>query len=279
MAKKRLTVALSGLGGDELCGGYQRYLGVQVAEWYRHIPRVLREDVVRRLVDRIPESRQGIRGIDQSKRFVRDAELPWLERFFAFSSPMERSRRKELYAPAVREKVELDSALEVFRTFGEEQHAADVLNRLLCIDQQTYMVDDLLVVADRTSMAASLEVRVPFLDHPLVELMANVPGKYKIRGRQKKWLLKKAFEPDIPKEILYRKKAGFSLPVANWLRDDLRPMRDELLAPDALRRQGFFEPDVVEALKREHDGRQRNHAPVLWGLLMFQLWAQNYLPR
>jgi asparagine synthase (glutamine-hydrolysing) len=277
MARQRLTVALSGLGGDELCAGYQRYLGVQVAEWYRRLPRFLRQDVVRRLVERIPESRQGVRWIDQVKRFVRDADLPWLERFFAFSSPLERSRRAGLYTPALRNAVELDSALEIFRAYGQEQAAADVLNRLLAIDQQTYMVDDLLVVADRTSMAASLEVRVPFLDHPLVELMASVPGKWKIRGREKKWLLKKAFEPDVPRQVLYRRKAGFSVPAANWLREDLKPLRDELLAPDRIRRQGLFAPEAIETLKREHDERTRSHAPVLWCLLMFQLWAEHYL--
>lgn len=278
MARKRLTVALSGLGGDELCAGYQRYLGMQIAQWYRHVPRFLRRDVIRRVAEGISESREGTRWIDQFKRFVRDAELPWLDRFFAFSSPLERSRRAELYAPVLRERVQLDSALEIFRGYGTEQHAADLLNQLLAIDQQTYMVDDLLVVADRTSMAASLEVRVPFLDHPLVELMASVPEKWKIRGREKKWLLKKAFEPDVPRDVLYRKKAGFSLPVARWLREDLRPLRDELLAPERIRQQGLFDPRAVETLKREHDQYRRSHAPLLWSLLMFQLWAENYLP-
>jgi asparagine synthase (glutamine-hydrolysing) len=125
-------------------------------------------------------------------------------------------------------------------------------------------------------MAASLEVRVPFIDHPLLELMMTVPGKFKIRGREKKFLLKKAFEQDLPRDILYRKKAGFSLPVASWLREDLKPLRDELLAPDLLRRQGMFDVGVVETLKREHDERVTNHSSVLWCLLMYQLWAQNY---
>jgi asparagine synthase (glutamine-hydrolysing) len=276
MARQRLTVALSGLGGDELAGGYQRYLGVLIAEWYRKIPRLLREDVVRRVVELIPESQQGIRGIDQAKRFVRSGELPFIERFFAFSSPLERSRREALYSPDLRRKVELDSAFERMRALAEEQPDADLLNRLLCVDQQTYMVDDLLTVADRTSMAASLEVRVPFLDHPLVELMARVPGRFKIRGREKKHILKRAFAADLPPEILYRKKAGFSLPVARWMREDLRPMLEEFLAPDRLRRQGWFEPETIETLKSEHYARKRNNSSVLWGLLMFQLWAREY---
>jgi asparagine synthase (glutamine-hydrolysing) len=276
LARKRLTVALSGLGGDELAGGYQRYLGVLVAEWYRKIPSFLREGVVRRLVELVPESQQGVRGIDQAKRFVRSGELPFIERFFAFSSPIERERRRALYAPALRERVQLDSAFEIMKAFADEQPGADLLNKLLCVDQQTYMVDDLLTVADRTSMAASLEVRVPFLDHPLVELMARIPGRFKIRRGEKKHLLKRAFSLDLPREILYRKKAGFSLPVARWLREDLRGLLEDHVSPDRLRRQGWFEPAVVETLKTEHYERKRNNSSVLWALLMFQLWVDEY---
>jgi asparagine synthase (glutamine-hydrolysing) len=273
LARKRLTVALSGLGGDELAGGYQRYLGVLVAEWYRKIPALLREGVVRRLVELVPESPRGERGIDQAKRFVRSGERPWIERFFAFSSPLERERRGALYTPALRERVQLDSAFELMKAFADEQPHADLLNKLLCVDQQTYMVDDLLTVADRTSMAASLEVRVPFLDHPLVELMARIPGRFKIRGGEKKRLLKRAFAPDLPREILYRKKAGFSLPVARWLREDLRGLVEEHLGAERLRRQGWIEPAVVETLKTEHYERRRNNSSVLWALLMLQLWV------
>jgi asparagine synthase (glutamine-hydrolysing) len=276
LAREHLTVALSGLGGDELAGGYQRYLGVAVAEWYRKIPAFLRNDVVRRLVDLIPESRGGARGIDQAKRFVRASELPFVERFFAFSSPLERTRREALYQPELRARVALDSALERMQVLAAEQPDADLLNKLLCIDQQTYLVDDLLTVADRTSMAASLEVRVPFLDHPFVELMASVPGRLKLRGRQKKYLLKRALAADLPAAILHRKKAGFSLPLARWLREDLRGMVDELLAPERLRQQGWFAPSVVETLKAEHLARRRNNSTVLWALMMFQLWVRQW---
>jgi asparagine synthase (glutamine-hydrolysing) len=276
LARRRLTVALSGLGGDELAGGYQRYLGVLVAEWYRKVPAFLRTSVVRRLVEMVPESQQGVRGIDQAKRFVRSGELPWIERFFAFSSPLERPRRRELYTPALRARVQLDSAFEHMKAFADEQPDADLVNRLLCVDQQTYMVDDLLAVADRTSMAASLEVRVPFLDHPLVELMARVPGRFKIRRLDKKRLLKRAFSGHLPREILYRKKAGFSLPVARWLREDLRGLLEEHTSADHLRRQGWFEPAAVEALKAEHLARRRNNSSVLWALLMFQLWVREH---
>ena len=209
---------------------------------------------------------------------MRGADLPWIERFFAFSSPIDRDQRAALYSRELRERVAIDSALERIRMLAEEQSEADLLNRLLAVDQQTYLVDDLLTVADRTSMAVSLELRVPFLDHPLVELMAQVPGRFKIKGNRKKHLIKRAFAADLPRTILERKKSGFSIPLARWLREDLRGLVEDYLSPERLRRQGYFEPGLVERLKREHFERRRNHSTVLWGLLMFELWADVYHP-
>ena len=207
---------------------------------------------------------------------MRHAALPWLERFYAFSSPMDRNHRAALYTPALRARVELDSALELMRQLAAEQPGADLVNRMLCIDLQTYMVDDLLAVADRTSMAASLEVRVPYLDHSLVEFMAGVPGSMKIRGMQKKHFLKKAFQRDLPKEILHRKKSGFALPIARWLREDLRGLLEDTLCVSRLNRDGLFDPAVVDGLKREHYTRIRDRSTILWALLMFHLWADHY---
>jgi asparagine synthase (glutamine-hydrolysing) len=275
-ARRSVTVALSGLGGDELSAGYQRYLGMQFAERYRKLPEIVREGVIRRLVEAIPEPAKGVRAVDQAKRFVRHAGLPWLERFYAFSSPMDRNRRAALYTPALRARVELDSALTLMRQLAAEQRDADPVNRMLCVDMQSYMVDDLLAVADRTSMAASLEVRVPYLDHSLVEFMAGVPGALKIRGMKKKHFLKRAFQRDLPKEILNRRKSGFALPVARWLREDLRSLLEDTLSLSRLNRDGLFDPAAVADLKREHYTRTRDRSTVLWALLMFHLWADNY---
>jgi asparagine synthase (glutamine-hydrolysing) len=275
-ARRSVTVALSGLGGDELSAGYQRYLGMQLAEHYRKLPEIVREGAIRRLVEALPESAKGVRAVDQAKRFVRHAALPWLERFYAFSSPMDRKRRAALYTPALRGRVELDSALALMQQLGAEQPGADPVNRMLSIDLQTYMVDDLLAVADRTSMAASLEVRVPYLDHSLVEFMAGVPGSLKIRGMRKKHFLKMAFQHDLPVEILNRRKSGFSLPVSRWLREDLRGLLEDTLSASRLSRDGLFDPAAVSELQREHYARKQDWSSALWALLMFHLWADNY---
>jgi asparagine synthase (glutamine-hydrolysing) len=275
-ARRSVTVALSGLGGDELAAGYQRYLGMQLAERYRRLPALVREGAVRRVVEAMPEPARGARAVDRAKRFVRHAALPWLERFYAFSSPLDRKQRSALYTPALRERVALDSARDLMRDLAAAQPDADPVNRMLCIDLQSYMVDDLLAVADRTSMAASLEVRVPYLDHTLVEFMAGVPGKLKLRGLRKKHFLRMAFRHDLPSEILQRRKSGFSLPVARWLREDLRGLLDETLSGSRLARDGLFDPETVADLKRQHYTRKRDCSSALWALLMFHLWADNY---
>jgi len=275
-ARRSVTVALSGLGGDELSAGYQRYLGMQLAERYRKLPEILREGVIRRLVEAMPEPAKGARVVDQAKRFVRYAALPWLERFYAFSSPMDRNLRSALYTPALRARVELDSALALVRRLAAEQPNADPVNTMLCIDMQSYMVDDLLTVADRTSMAVSLEVRVPYLDHSLVEFMSGIPGSLKVRGMRKKHFLRMAFQNDLPSEILHRRKSGFSLPVARWLREDLRSLLDDTLSVSRLNRDGLFDAAVIAELQREHYARKRDWSSVLWALLMFHLWADNY---
>jgi asparagine synthase (glutamine-hydrolysing) len=125
-------------------------------------------------------------------------------------------------------------------------------------------------------MAVSLEVRVPYLDHSLVEFMAGVPGTLKVRGMRKKHFLRMAFRHDLPKEILHRKKSGFSLPVARWLREDLRGLLEDTLCVSRLNRDGLFDPAVIAGLKREHYTRRRDCSSILWALLMFHLWADNY---
>lgn len=275
-ARRSVTVALSGLGGDELSAGYQRYLGVQLAERFRRPLQLMRPDALGGFVDKIPEPAAGGHAIDRAKRFVRYAALPWLERFYAFSSPIDRERRAALYSPEVRGRVELDSALELMRQLAGSQTGADQINKMLCIDMQSYMVDDLLAVADRTSMAASLEVRVPYLDHSLVEFMAGIPGSMKISGMKTKHFLKTAFKDDLPREILHRKKSGFSLPVARWLREDLRGLVEDTLSRSRLTRDGLFDCEVVADLQREHFARERDRSSVLWALLIFHLWVDNY---
>ena len=275
-AKREVTVALSGLGGDELSAGYERHLGMKLAEAFRRVPAFAREKLLAPLVNAIPEPANGSLRVDRAKRFVRDASLPWLDRYYGFSCGIDGDTRRRLYSPALAADIQFDTAKAVLQRFADEQVDADFINKILCIDLQAYMVDDLLAVADRVSMAASLEVRVPYIDHTLVEFMATVPGDMKLRGLTKKSFLRKAFQPDLPDEILNKRKTGFAMPVVRWLRDDLKAMLEDVVSPERIRRDGLFDVDTIERLKQEHYSMRFDRSKILWALLMYHNWSDKY---
>jgi asparagine synthase (glutamine-hydrolysing) len=153
------------------------------------------------------------------------------------------------------------------------------MNQLLYLDQKLYLEGDILTKVDRASMAASLEVRVPFLNASLAEHVAEIPHELKLRGLKTKFVLKKAMAGLLPSEIVNRPKKGFNVPVGYWIEGSLRELVRDQLAPDKLRREGFFEPAYVEKLLREHADGVRDHRKLLWTLLVFELWQEKYLRR
>jgi asparagine synthase (glutamine-hydrolysing) len=171
-------------------------------------------------------------------------------------------RRREIFSP-------LDRVLEGAR-FDQ------MLSEMLYLDFRLYLEDNLLVKVDRASMARSLELRTPFLDHRLIEFAAGLPGDLRVRRFQLKHLLKKAAEQWLPHKIVYRQKRGFSVPIARWMREELRPLIDETLAEEKLNRQGLFNPAFVRGLLREHWSGRADHRKTLWTLLCFQLWYDRW---
>jgi asparagine synthase (glutamine-hydrolysing) len=159
----------------------------------------------------------------------------------------------------------------VLRLADEAGRRGEV-DRGLYIDLRSYLADNCLVKVDRMSMACSLEVRVPLLDPELVALAFQVPERYKVAGHRTKVLLKRVAARHVPRQCVYRRKQGFSVPMKQWLNHEFRPLVDELLAPDRLRREGIFRVDTVERLKTEHRRQEQNHSHVLWALVVFQDW-------
>jgi len=167
----------------------------------------------------------------------------------------------------------------VFSRLALESAAPDYVSTLQQIDMATYLPDDILAKVDRTSMAVSLESRVPFLDHRLMEFVATMPSSFKLRNGAGKYLLKRAIAQDLPDEILTRKKMGFGVPLADWFRHELRDMtRDVLLGPQA-RQRGFFRMAEVEALLATHDAGRRDYSARLWALMCFELWMRQWVDR
>jgi asparagine synthase (glutamine-hydrolysing) len=269
LAASEVKVALSGEGGDELFGGYYTYAADLLAPRVAPLARL-----VRPLVERLPSSAEKASFDYRAKRFVRAAHLPPLERHHGWKEIFSDDARAELTGR--------DSSfdpVDLLRARYHETLGSDELARLQDVDLGVYLVDDLLVKTDRASMAHSLEARVPYLDTVVSNLALALPSRSKIHGLRKKLLLRKAAEPLLPRQIVYGRKRGFSIPAAAWLRGELLPFARETLATDRLRRQGYFRPEAVARLLDDHGAGREDLSRQLWGLLAFTLWYERHVER
>ena len=267
LAAGEVKVALSGEGGDELFGGYYTYVADLLA------PRIGRlAALAAPLAEALPSGDRRV-GFDyKAKRFARAAHLPPLEAHHAW---------KEIFAPATRAAL-LGARnpgwdpVDLYRERYAETADAEPLARLQDVDLGIYMVDDLLVKTDRSSMAHSLETRVPFLDQKVAEFALSLPRPLRVRGFAKKRLLRQALAPLLPKEVVGGRKQGFSVPVAAWLRGPLQPFARDVLSAANLERQGCLDPATVAGLLDRHASGREDLSRQLWGLIAFTLWFDRY---
>lgn len=289
MTKRSVTVALSGDGGDELFGGYPTYQAHRMAALWNHVPQFIREGIVNPLVRSLPVSHNNLSFDYKAKRFISAAEESPFVRHLRWMGSIPLGQHKDLLSAEIMHATAhgVDSMYEVYRAdelsmFGnlnqfELPGNKDIADAMMRLDLGAYLPEDLLVKSDRASMAASLEVRIPFLAYPMVEFALSLPSSYKLRGSQTKYLPKKVFQSMLPKTILDRPKKGFGIPVAKWLRADFRPLVDELLDDGYLARQGIFNRHYVTQLVSQHMNGVADRRKELWTLLMFQRWWQKFL--
>jgi asparagine synthase (glutamine-hydrolysing) len=267
LAAGEVKVALSGEGGDELFGGYYTYVADLLA------PRVGRlAALAAPLVEALPSSDSKASFDYRAKRFVRAARLPALERHHAWKEIFSAEHRASLLG-------EGDAGwdpVDLYRDRYAETGGAEPLARLQDVDLGIYLVDDLLVKTDRSSMAHSLELRVPFLDERVSGFAQGLGTRLKVRGLAKKRLLRRALTPLLPKEILRAPKQGFSIPLAAWLRGPLEPFARDVLSPATLARQGCLDPAAVTPLLDAHCSGREDLSRQLWGLMAFTLWFDRY---
>lgn len=276
-ARQWVTVALSGLGGDELFAGYERYRGALLADYYRHVPQVFRHGLVDPLIRSIPESRNGGLWGDRMKRFIQGTELGLAERYQRYIAAFGDSEKKEIFSSDLTQELEKRGLSSTVLAMDEAHPGSSPLDRMLFTDLQTYLPHDLLRMTDRLSMCHALEVRVPFLDHKLVEFVATIPAGYKLRRWQKKHVLIRALDGILPKPILNRRKQGFSIPLNSWLRGPLCDLVHTHLAEPVLREIGLFDPRGVARILREHEEGSRNHESKIWAFLTFMVWYDLYM--
>ena len=275
LARKRVTVALSGDGGDENFAGYRRYRLHAMEERLRAmLPLSLRRPAFG-LLGRVYPKADWAPQVLRAKTTFQALARTSVEAYFHSVSLIRADMRAQLYSNSFKAELGGYTADEVFRRHAARAGTDDPLALVQYLDLKTYLVGDINTKVDRASMAHSLEVREPLMDHPLVEWLATLPSALKVRGQQGKHLLKKAMEPYLPHDILYRPKMGFAVPLAQWFRGPLRrSLRDKLLGSQVAD-TGFFNPKYLRRLVDEHQSGLRDHSAPLWSLLMFQAFLEH----
>jgi asparagine synthase (glutamine-hydrolysing) len=274
-AKQHVTVCLSGEGGDEVFAGYDRFKAARLARHLNIIPRGIRGPVLNTLASMLPDQRQKKGFINMLKRFMEGAALPdegMHLRWQFFSNP---KLEKHLYSSAFRNGVTSFDPFEPLRPYHARSEGQDIINRQIYADMRYMMTDSVLMKVDKMSMASSVEIRVPLLDHTLVEYMGTVQGNLKLRGSQTKYIFRKALEGILPESIVYRGKQGYSLPVKSLLRGGLKPYMERLLHESPIIRE-CMNPEYVDQLISEHLAMKHNHNHVLWGMMNIAIWHNRF---
>jgi asparagine synthase (glutamine-hydrolysing) len=224
----------------------------------------------------------GVRGrltapLRNAKKFARSAGQDFENRYLGFGTYFSDEMKTRLYSGSLRGSMQSFDAYKYHKKYFEKCRAAAPLNRLLYVDFKTFMPALNLDTTDKTSMAANLEVRVPFLNHELVSLSERIPAQLKIKGLKRKYILKKAAESLLPKEVIWRKKAGFGAPIRSWLRTSLKPMIDDLLSEETIKRRGLFDYREVRRIIELNDSGKEDFNLQVFQLLNFEIWMREFL--
>jgi asparagine synthase (glutamine-hydrolysing) len=277
LARKHVTVALSGDGGDENFGGYRRYRLHMMEERMRSLlPLSVRRPMFGLLGHAYPKADWAPRMFRAKSTFEalgRDSVGAYFHGVSILRDPM----RRRLFTDALRSQLGGYNAVEVFHRHARRANREDPLGLVQYLDLKTYLVGDINTKVDRASMAHSLEVREPLMDHPLVEWLATLPSSLKVHGKEGKWLLKKTMEPRLPHELLYRPKMGFAVPLAQWFRGPLRGRIREVMRSERLADTGFFNQRYLSQLVDRHQSGVMDYSASLWTLLMFDAFLRNVL--
>ncbi len=276
--RKYVTVALGGDGGDEIFAGYPMYFGHKMARIYDSIPKILRSGLIEPIVNNLPVSNKNLSFDYKAKRFVAASKYDAVTRHHSWFGSFSIDQQNELLTKDILAQTSND-IYKGAKDLLKITDAPTEIERMQFLDMNFYMAEDILTKVDRASMAVSLEVRAPFLDPRVAQFAASLPLEYKLKGSKGKYILKKAVEPLLPRNILQRPKKGFGVPIAEWLKGRLNPLMHDLLAPDRLKNQGLFDEKFVQKLIREHESGIASHHKQLWTLLVFQLWFDNFLKK
>jgi asparagine synthase (glutamine-hydrolysing) len=271
LARRHVTVVLSGEGGDEMLAGYETYRARKLAALYAHLPRAVGEGLVPAVVRRLPVSHAKVSFDYKAKRFVTGAYLSPASGHLWWKTILDEDAKATLYGGRTDG---LQPTARLFEALYAESDGEE-LDRLQYVDGMLYLPADILVKVDRMAMAHSLEGRVPFLDTAVMELSRRIPRELRLKGLTTKFLLKHAMASRLPASVVGGKKRGFNVPMPQWLAGELREFMQDTLSPSRLRAHGIFDPAAVGRLMDEHVGRVVDHSRALWTLLVFAVWMDD----
>jgi len=270
MAKKWVTVVLSGDGGDELFGGYDRYLDGSIARYASWIPRTFRQHIFMNLSEILPEWFPGVNtlrhiSVDDDERYIRKL------------SKGISTIHEGVFSREIMEKVSTTDPSPVMLKYMNSLNGKDLLTKRQYLDTKTYLPGDILTKVDRTSMLVSLEARVPILDHKIVEFAATIAPNLKVRGMNTKYLFKKAAERLLPKELIYRQKMGFAVPINTWIKREWTEMSHELVLGERALARKNFNPKFLKRIMKEHRWGRRDHSYLIWTSMILELWFREMI--
>jgi asparagine synthase (glutamine-hydrolysing) len=275
LARERVTVALSGDGGDEIFGGYRRYYWHAKEHQMRALlPAAMRQPVFGLLSALYPKMDWAPRPL-RAKATLQNLARDVSEAYFNTVCAVPEQVRGRLFSSGGQREIQGYHPIDILRGHMAGAQSEDCLSQVQYADLKTYLPGDILTKVDRASMARSLEVRVPLLDHDLVQWLATLPSSLKLRGREGKYIFKKALEPYLPREILYRPKMGFAVPLKNWFRGPLRDRVRQVVAKGDLVDTGMFDVAYLRTLVEQHQSGASDHSSALWSLMMFDSFLRN----
>lgn len=279
-AGQEIKIVLNGDGGDENFAGYPRYKAIKLAEYYDRLPHCIRRHMIAGIMKRISYSPGRRCLLRRFKKLMESMDYPKEERYLRWICTFDKERKSMLYTSSFREAVSASDSFKYLQKYYDASGCEDFLDSTLFVDIMTYVPGDYLVKMDIAAMANSLGARSPFLDHKFMEFAASIPSNLKLKGlNNTKYILKKAFSDFLPRPILHRKKMGFGVPVANWLKNELRDYtRDILLSRRSLER-GYFRKKYLESMVDEHIHGWYDHGDRLWALLNLELWHRTFIDK
>jgi asparagine synthase (glutamine-hydrolysing) len=273
--RTQITVALGGDGGDELRAGYPTFISDYFIDAYAAFP-VFLKYMIKKIAYTLPVSDKNISFDFKMKQFIKGFELPKRYTHSLWLGSFAPGEKKQLFSKEVFSAINNQHGLGVIDRYLSEVPGAAPFNQLLYSYYRTYLLEDILVKVDRASMFTSLEVRAPFLDYHVVEFLSSLPRHYKLKGFVTKYILKELMRNKIPDVIIDRPKKGFGIPLSSWLRNELKPLCNELLSDQALSKHNLFNYAFVKKLKEEHFSVKQNHRKLLWTLMIFQMWWKEF---